>query len=121
MLVAPRFHPVNVKASQVGHHLGEQGGEAVEMFVPVVQIVNHADVGDALTFQTIDDGDLVFGLAEPSSMVVKSQGTADLAGLFGERTELGRRLGKPARTRPPWPARALGRAAPRGRRSGRGV
>ena len=96
--------PFRFKATQVRHHLGEQGGEAVEVVVAVVQVVDHADVGDPLSLQPLDDRDLVFRLAEPAAVVVESQRAADLAGLFGERSRAWRpppRPGALARARDP--------------------
>ena len=101
---------------QVRHHLGEQRGEAVEVVVAVVQVVDDADVGDALRLEPLDDRDLVLRLAEPAAVVVKGQRAADLAGLLGQRAELGRgRLDPPlllgARARDRRPGRAGPRAA----------
>ena len=55
----------------------------------VVQVVDHADVGDASRLEPLDDRDLVFRLAEPAAVVIKRQRAADLAGLVGERPQLG--------------------------------
>ncbi len=96
MPVTLRLHPVHVQASQVGHDLGQQGGEAVEMVVAVVQVVNDSNVGDALSFEPVDDGELVFRLAEPAPVVIEGQRAPDLSGLLGEWTELCRRRGDPA-------------------------
>ena len=46
--VAARVHAVEVHRHEVRLHLREQCGEAVEVVVAVVQVVDHADVGDAL-------------------------------------------------------------------------
>ena len=51
----------------------------------VVQVVDHADVRDALRLQPLDDGDLVLRLAEPAAVVVEGQRAADLGGLVGQR------------------------------------
>ena len=50
MSVAARVHAVEVQGHEIRHHLGQQRGEAVEVVVAVVQVVDHADVGDALAF-----------------------------------------------------------------------
>ena len=76
----------------------------------VVQVVDDADVRDALRLQSLDDRDLVLRLAEPAAVVVERQRAADLGGLFGERPQLGR-----GRRDPPL---LLG-AGRRGRRRGR--
>ena len=54
----------------------------------VVQIVDNAEVGDASGLQALDDGDLILGLAKPATVVVQRERAADLAGLFGQGTQL---------------------------------
>ena len=51
VLSPPGHHPVEVQRPQVRLHLREQVGEAVEVVVAVVQVVDDADVGDALRFR----------------------------------------------------------------------
>ena len=51
-LVAVAGHAVEVQRHQVGLHLREQFGKAVQVIVPVVQVVDDADVGDALGLAT---------------------------------------------------------------------
>ena len=120
--VAFLVHAVNAEGAQVRHDLAEQRREAVEVVVPMMKVVDDADVGDALALQSLDDRDLVLGLAEPAAMVVESQRAADLGGLFGERAQLRprrRRRVSPVRRRSH--GRRRNRAGPRGRLSGRGV
>ena len=38
----------------------------------MVQVVDDADVLDASFLQTLDDGDLILGLAEPAAMIVQT-------------------------------------------------
>ena len=90
--VASLVHAVEVdRCTRYGMHLREQAGEAVEVVVAVVQVVDDADVVDALLLQPLDDRELVLGLAEPAAVVVEGQRAADLAGLLGQRAELCRR------------------------------
>ena len=64
-LVAAGDGAVEVEREQVRLHLREECGEAGEVGVAVVQIVDEADVGDALGAQVRDDFELVLGFAEP--------------------------------------------------------
>ena len=77
--VAVFGHAVEVKGEKIGFHLGQELGEVREVFVAVMQVVNHANVGDAVFFQSFDDGDLIFRFAEPATMIVEG----DLAFEFG--------------------------------------
>lgn len=69
-------HAVEVEREEVGFHLGEQGGEAVEVVVAVMEVVDQADVVEALGAEGFDQGDLVFRLAEPAAVVVEGDGGA---------------------------------------------
>ena len=49
--VAILGHAVEVEAEEVGFGFGEQVGEAIEVFVGVVEVVDDADVGGAIALQ----------------------------------------------------------------------
>ena len=63
-------------------HLLEQFGEAVEVVVAVVLVVDDADV---LELEVVDDGELVFGFAEPAAVVVERDRAAQLLGFLRNR------------------------------------
>ncbi len=90
-------------------HLVEQGGEAIEMLVAVVQVVNDADVGE---IQFADDRELVLRFAEPAAVVVERDAAADLGRGGGDASDPRRfrlhaitlllfRSGRPATSRDP--------------------
>jgi len=81
-------HAVQVQANEMRQHLREDFGEAVEVRVAVVEVVNHAHVLNTLGLQRCDDLDLVLGFAKPSPVVVEGEGASDRLGLVGERFQL---------------------------------
>ena len=68
-------------------HPLQQGPEIAEMAVPVVEIVDDADIVEAFLAQSLDDLDLVIGFAKPSAVVVEPQFEATIRGGFGDRKE----------------------------------
>ncbi len=75
------FHAVDIDGEQVGEHLFEECGELIDLLMGVVEIVDDADVGHV---DAADDGDLIFGFAEPASVVVKADFRVEGLGLAGE-------------------------------------
>ena len=67
-LLAVLHHAVQIESEKVRLHLLEQLREPVEMIVPVMQVVDDADV---LELQCFDHGDLVLRLAGPTAVVVE--------------------------------------------------
>lgn len=66
---------------EVGEHVVEQGGEAIEVFVAVVEVVDDAGVlgGDLL-----QDFDLIGGIAEPTAVVVEADSAVGFGGFVGD-------------------------------------
>lgn len=87
--IAVADHAIEIDGEEVGLHGLEQGGEAVDLVVGVVEIVDDADVGVAGGAKAGDDGELVGGFAEPTQMIVESDGRTDAGGFGAERAEGG--------------------------------
>ena len=64
--------PLRFTARRCGHASFPELGEAVEVVVAVVQVVDDADVADPSCFEPGDDGELVLRLAEPAAVVVEA-------------------------------------------------
>ena len=69
-LVALFSHAVEVEAQEVGFHFFEHLGEAIDVFMAVMEVVNHADITHAVFLQCFDDRNLILRLAEPAAMIV---------------------------------------------------
>ena len=95
MTVAVLFHPVQAHGTQVRQHFAEQWAKTVKVIVAVMKVVDDSDVFDFLALQSLDNRNLVLGLAEPAAVVVERQRAADLGGLVGQRAELFRGGGDP--------------------------
>lgn len=52
-------------------------------------VVDDADVFDSVLVKLFDDGDLVFGFAEPSAVVVEADGAIDFSGGASDGAEAG--------------------------------
>ena len=68
-------------------HLRQQLGEPIEVLVPVVQVIDEADIRQ---LQLLDDRELILRLAEPAAVVVEGDRAADLGRFFGDRADAGR-------------------------------
>src|SRR5690349_10047892 len=60
------------------------------MFMAMMQVVNNADVGNALLFQALNNFDLIFRFAKPRAMIIKPDAHTEFGGLKGNRFEAGR-------------------------------
>ncbi len=91
--VAAGNHAVEVHGNRVGLDAPPQLREAVEVIVSVVEIVDQANVGEALRPQPRQDRELVFRFAEPAAVVVEPHRAAQPRGDLQHRPEFRRLLG----------------------------
>ena len=85
--LAVDVHAVQVEAQQVRQHSWQHLGQTIKVPVAVVKIVHHADVLDALRFQSLHDGDGVFRFAIPAPVVVESHLAAQRRGGLTDRLQ----------------------------------
>ncbi len=79
-------HAIEVERHQVGLHQLEQLFETSEVVMTMVQVVNDPDVSDLVLLESLDDGDLIFGFAKPTAMVVERDGATLFRGRFRNGT-----------------------------------
>ena len=70
-------HAIEVETEQMRQHARQNFGESVEMTVTVMQVVNDADVLNALSLQSRADSNHVFRLATPAAVIVDADLTIE--------------------------------------------
>ena len=79
--------PLIFRQIKYGFIFCNQFGPARHVFVTVMQIVNDADVGDAVFFQSLDNFDLIFRFAKPRAMIIKPDAHTEFGCFLRDRFE----------------------------------
>src|SRR3954464_15364007 len=71
-------------------HLPHQLCKPVNICVPMMLIINNAEISDSLSTKPLNDGNLVVGIAEPGAMIEKSDCATNFIGCFCDRANASR-------------------------------